>query len=227
MPDDQGRATNDQWRKGDATPSDSSTAVRRSGFVLADARGSGNAATARDERMIRGLNLLFPGAGMILAGAVAGGWIVGLAFTGAACAAVFYTFIAPDSVAPWARAALLGATIGAYAGAQVRLTRIFRDTAARGATEERRRILGDALSALREGDPGRAWTLLEPLYRSAPGDLLVAYRAAQILSAGDDAKAAREAWRAVAKLDRHRVFQAQVEQELQRLAGAVGTSENP
>jgi hypothetical protein len=165
-----------------------------------------------------GWNLLVPGGGLVLAGRLWLGLVVGLLFTLAANLAVLSALVVPDDVPGWLRIGFLTLSGTIYVLAQWLLAQRLRGGRRSALEAARRRALAAAVAALERGEAERAVAALAPLRGLADGDLVVAYRWAQVLTAARDVPAARAAWERVAALDRHRIYRAQIAAALQELA---------
>jgi hypothetical protein len=164
------------------------------------------------EGWARGINLLVPGAGMILAGSVITGLLAGLLFAACANFAVVAVLLFPDDFSGTMQALAIGLAAGAYFGAQVRLAAQIRARRAAAAASFRRRVLSQSQELLVRGEAAGAVDALQPLVAEAGHDLLVAYRLAQALTAAGDAPAARAAWQRVRELDRHGLYKRQIQE---------------
>lgn len=158
------------------------------------------------------LNTLVPGAGVISLGETLNGLLLGLSFTLLCNWWIWATWILPDEFAPGARILLGACTALIYLAVQLAAARVLRRNAAGRATEARRRALSTSKRLLAQDDPRGAWTALLPVVHHADHDVLIAYRAAQVLTAAGDATRARRAWERVRALDRHHVYRAQIAQ---------------
>lgn len=164
------------------------------------------------------LNVLLPGGGLIAAGAVATGLVIGLTFAILANLTVVSWWLAPDEFPRLVRALALGCAGGAYAGAQFRLAAHLRTLRATRFEQWRRRRLWDSAAALQAGDGAAALEALRPVAQRTPEDLHVAARWAQALVLTGPPAAARTAWQRVADLDRRGVYREMVRENLARLA---------
>jgi hypothetical protein len=163
------------------------------------------------ERWAPAVNLIVPGGGLILLGAVASGLVGGLLLAVCANFAVLAVFIIPDDFSHTAQMLIIGLTGGTYVGLQVRLAGRLRECQAQSAANHRRRILWQSQQALESGDAAGAVAQLGPLLRAAPEDLLVAYRLAQALTAAGNEAAAQHAWQRLRQLDRHGLYKQQIQ----------------
>jgi len=166
------------------------------------------------------VNLLAPGSGLILAGRIWGGLLIGLIFCVSANIALAASLIAPEELSPRWRGLWIGIAGGAYVGAQLRLASVLRRGASQAAAGLRRAALRAVSEALLADNPRVAWGAIQPLLPLAESDLPVAYRVAQILTALDDVDAARAALAHVRKLDRHHIYREQIRQLEQQLRDA-------
>ncbi|RMF75301.1 MAG: hypothetical protein D6744_13660, partial [Planctomycetota bacterium] len=132
-------------------------------------------ADSQATKAARWLNLLAPGAGLVLAGHAVAGCVVGLVFAVAANFAIVGGLIMPDDVSPTWVGLAIGVTGGAYAGAQIRLTQSLREDRMRRRDDERRRVLTEVRAALEAGDAQAALRAIAPIRGLASDDLLVAY----------------------------------------------------
>jgi hypothetical protein len=165
----------------------------------------------------RAINLLVPGAGMILVGSVITGLLAGLLFAACANFAILAVLLFPDDFSAALQALAIGLAAGAYFGAQVRLARQIRTQHAAAIASFRRRILWQSQESLARGDAAGAVAALRPLAAEAGCDLLVAYRLAQALTAAGDRPAARAAWQQVRALDEHGLYKQQIQENADAL----------
>ncbi len=163
------------------------------------------------------LNLVLPGAGFIVRGALAEGGLWGVVVAMAANAAVAVTLLFPDDYPPTARAAIVFALIVAYVGAQARLALALRQARRRAGGAERRAVLSEVQVALDAGDGAAALLALSRLEADAEGDLLIAYRTAQALLVAGRQEAALAAWIALARADRDGIYRKEAEREIAAL----------
>lgn len=162
------------------------------------------------------MNLLVPGAGLVLLGEPAIGVLLGLLYAALLNLLIASCLIFPDELSS---STTLIATIGAaavYVFAQRRLPAAESRTAMMRITAQRRAALKTAAECIQRGDGLGARAALLPIADRAEDDLLLAYRMAQAASLCGDAAAAREAWRRVRKLDRHRIYGDDIERYLGR-----------
>lgn len=164
------------------------------------------------------LNLLVPGAGLVLVGAVWNGLILGLIFTALANFVLWSLLIAPDDFSAHVRGLAAGVLGGAYLAAQIRLARIVRDREQRERTAARRQALWAAREHLAGGAYAQALAALEAVRPLADKDVLVAYRFAQAYTGLGDADAAQQAWDRLQALDRHHVYREQLRAGRETLA---------
>jgi hypothetical protein len=172
-------------------------------------------------RSAAAVNLILPGGGMILIGAVWRGLLVGMLFAACANFAVVATLLFPDEYSRLTRLFGIGLAVGGYLGAQVRFAQTVRGLRQQGLDDLRRRCLRQARELLLRGSSVRALEQIQPLAELVPDDLHVAYRLAQALTATGDVAAARAAWRRLGELDRHGVYRREVQQH-ERGLGRVG-----
>ncbi len=166
------------------------------------------------------VNLVLPGAGLVLCGAIASGLMVGLLVAAGANLALAALLLFPDDFSRTVQAVIIGLAVGSYFGAQLRLSQTQRQIRAQAAGEARRRTLRRTSELLANGEPAAALEALRPLADRAHDDLLVAYRMAQTLTVAGDVLAARVAWQRVRQLDRHGIYRDQV-RENERALDAV------
>lgn len=168
------------------------------------------------------LNLVIPGAGLVLLGSPAAGIVGGLAFAACANFALAAVLLIPDEFSGTTQALAVGLAVGTYVGVQLRLARAARTARATAATAWRRRVLWDVRAMLGRGEYAAALKALAPLVPRAPHDLLVAFRHAQLLSEVGATTEAEAAWRRVRTLDRHGIYKGQVRTYAAHIA--AGTS---
>jgi len=152
------------------------------------------------------LNLLAPGAGLIVLGRLASGLLFGALFGLCANAAVWATLLVPDEFPRWSKLAILTLAALSYLAAQVRLAQSMRREAQRRQTDIRRAALVAARECLMQRDPVAALAALRAVQHLAARDVVVAYRYAQVYTALQDADAAHAAWQQVRRLDRDGVY---------------------
>lgn len=168
------------------------------------------------------VNLLIPGGGLILLGRIVAGLIVALAFTLLCNLALAATLLIPHDVPEWARRASIGATAIVYVLSQLLVAHVVRVERRAAEAERRREILERVVRELAAGRAAEAWEALEPLRPLAESDLLVAYRAAQVLTALGDGPAALRAWKNLRRLDCHRIYRSEIESNERALQEASG-----
>ncbi len=152
------------------------------------------------------INLLVPGAGLVLLGHVAAGLILGLIFTSLANFLLAAILLFPDDVSELWRAAAGGGLVLVYVLAQLGQAQVLRAGAVGVAEQRRREALQSAKERLERGEAQWALQALSPLRETAAGDLLLAVRWAQALSAAGQIEEALAAWEVVRKLDRHHIY---------------------
>jgi len=158
------------------------------------------------------LNLLVPGAGLIVSGSRLAGSVLALLFTLCACGAIAANYLFPDDFSQRWRLLLAGAAGGVWVGTQLRLAQLLSEGRFEAHLAERRAALRQAHQLLAAEKLDEAWRVISEIAHLASSDLLVAYRMAQIATARGDAAAAREAWQRVRTLDTHRIYQPEYEQ---------------
>jgi hypothetical protein len=168
------------------------------------------------------VNLVLPGGGLILSGAIASGLLVGLAFTACASFALLAVLLFPDDFSRTLQALGIGAAAGSYVGAQIRFVQTRREARVQAALARRRRALWEVRSLLESGAHGQALESVAALAREWPDDLLVAYRLAQVLTEAGAPAAAQAAWGHVRALDRHGIYREQIRAGEQRVAQRAG-----
>lgn len=167
------------------------------------------------------LNLAVPGAGVVWLGSVLNGVLLGGSFALLCNWWVWAIWIVPGEFAAAAQMLLGLAVLLLYTAAQLSLARTLREWRARRATALRRAALTTAVRRLEERDVAGAWTALLPVLGRADRDLLIAYRAAQVLTVAGDVERARRAWRRVRALDPHGLYRRQIEQAEAELANSA------
>ena len=156
------------------------------------------------------VNLLLPGGGLILLGAVGSGLLAGLLFIACANFALLAVLLFPDDFSGTTQALGIGLAAGAYVGAQVRVMAQVRRLRAEGTAARRRRALWAARDCLARGEAARAVEALRPLVEEDAQDLLVSYQWAQALTAAGEVTRARDAWQQVRRLDRHGIYKQHI-----------------
>ncbi len=182
-----------------------------------------NATSDIPARRAAWLNLLLPGAGLILVGSIATGLLIGLAFAARADLALAAALLFPDDFPPAAQLIAAVLTAAIYLLAQLRLAQTLRDLRRRAATAQRGRVLAEVQELLARGDAARAAELIRPLADQRDDDLLVVYRLAQALTAAGDVPGARVAWLRVRELDPHGIYKQQLREYLVRFESARPT----
>ena len=168
------------------------------------------------------LNLVLPGGGLILIGAVGSGLVAGLLFAACANFALVAVLLFPDDYSGRVQALLIGLAAGCYIGVQVRFVRSLRSVREQGAAASRRAALARAQQLQAAGDAYGALAVLEALAAEAAHDLLVAYRLAQARTAIGDVTGARGAWQRVRRLDEFGIYRQQVADQERQLNSARG-----
>lgn len=165
------------------------------------------------------LNLLVPGGGLVLLGALWTGVAAAVLFTLLLNFTIAAVLLIPDNVPPVARGWAIGLTGGVYLGSQIRLASHVREQRQRRATLLRHEALLAARQHLLAGDAEAAWVALQPIADRFDRDLLVAYRVAQVQTQRAPADVAAEAWERVARLDRHRLYRGEIRAFLEMSGG--------
>ena len=156
------------------------------------------------------VNLLLPGSGLILLGAVASGLLAGLLFVACANFAIAAVLLFPDDFSGTAQALGIGLAGGAYVGSQVRVMAQVRRLRVEATAARRRRALWAAKDCLARGEAARAIEALRPLVEADAQDLLVSYQWAQALTAVGEVTRARDAWQQVKRLDQHGIYKRHI-----------------
>ncbi len=174
-----------------------------------------------DDLNVVGLvNLVIPGGGLVLRGAVVAGVMIGVVFALCANLALWATLLIPDDFSPWKSGLAIGLAGGTYVGAQIRLRYTVRRQEREAGAGQRRAALEAVRQHLERKDYAAAWEAIRPVLGCVESDLLVARRCAQILSGLNKIEAAWEAWGRVRRLDRHQIYREETrsnEQMLERL----------
>lgn len=163
------------------------------------------------------LNLVLPGGGLIVCGAIWSGLLVGLVVVVCANLALAATLIFPDDFSANMRALVIGVAGGTYVGAQLRLAGWLRRRQEADRVCARRERLARAAEATEQGDVVTAVQTLDALAREWPQDLLIAFRLAEALAGAGHYHAARAALDRVRRLDRHGVYRQAVREREQQL----------
>lgn len=177
-------------------------------------------ATPAPTRAQYAMNLLTPGAGLLLIGAWGHGLLFGAVFWVFSLLSVLWIAVIPYEPPPWAVYIVVVLTIAVYVAAQFKLAQTVREQAAAAHAAMRRAALITARRAMASGDPQTALRALEPLQCHLATDLLVAVRAAEALAAAGDHAQARTVWELVLRTDRHGLYRATAHRALVALAGA-------
>jgi hypothetical protein len=173
------------------------------------------------------LNLLIPGAGVILLGDIWSGLLGGLVFVLSANYALWATLLIPDEFPAWASTLGIGIAAGSYLAAQFRLAQTVRGREREQRAVFRRTALEAVRICLAHSDFAGALAALEPVCDLAGRDLLVAYRLAQSHTGLHDVEAARLAWRRVQALDRHHIYRAELRAAEEVLAQSHASVDRP
>lgn len=171
----------------------------------------------RRAALARLVNILVPGGGLILLGAVWRGLLIGVVFTLLADFALLATLLIPDDVPGWARVAAVVGAVAVYALAQLRVEQYVHRRRRDADHKLRRAALLEARARLEEQAFEAALAALAPIMELSDHDLLVAYRIAQALTGAERHDAALDAWRRVQVLDVHHIYRTQREDQLRRL----------
>lgn len=163
--------------------------------------------------LVRLANVLVPGGGLVLLGHTIWGWVLGVSFAVCANLALAGRLLFPDEVPLAIQNGSILAAAGAYIVAQGVCTRALAWTDASTREVTRRATLARIIAAIQAADAEAAWQALQPLMHEVDRDLLIAYRVAQVLELRADA-AARAAWERVRRLDRHRIYRAELSERL-------------
>lgn len=164
------------------------------------------------------LNLLVPGAGLILIGRLLSGWSLALGFAITANLAVLFIFVIPVDINPAVRSASIGSAALLYVAAQGLFASAVRFDLQAAMRDQQSRVLRSVHRLIAAGDWSAAWQELQPLLPTADGDLLIALRAAQILTVVGDRAAAAAACEDLRRLDKHHICRADLAQLAQQLA---------
>ncbi len=168
----------------------------------------------------RVLNGVAPGAGLALAGAPWTGAALAALFTASACGASAGWLLAPENIPLASRWLLLAGAVLAYVLAQLRLAHILRREAHNERIARRARVLRRVTELLEARRVRDARTELAALLPERDDDLLVALIAARVESACGESGAAN-AWEALRRLDRHRIYAQETARALAREGGAA------
>lgn len=167
--------------------------------------------TDRHAIVARAANLAVPGGGVILIGSIPFGLAMVIAFAVSANGAICGLLLFPDEWPAIFTGTMLGMAIATYVLAQLWMSRELRMRRFVLDQELRRAVLERAVQFARAGDTQSALTEIGSLGPLVQSDLLVAYRFAQIVSMTSDTDAARDAWRIVRALDRHKIYRHAVD----------------
>lgn len=173
------------------------------------------------------LNLLAPGTGLLLIGRLLSGWTLALGFAITANLAVIFVFIIPYDIPPAVRSASVGSAALLYVAAQGLFASAVRFDVQADRRNEQKAALVAVQQFLDSGDLTAARTALQPLLPLAEEDLLVALRAAQILTAVGDRAAAQAACERLRRLDKHHICRADLAQLAQQLASRTAKHIHP
>ena len=156
------------------------------------------------------VNLIIPGAGVLLAGNLLLGTLLALLFAAAGNFVIWAIWLVPDSVAPWMTGVALAATAGSFVAAQLQLAQTLRRRHAALTVAERRRVLGLVCRHIDDGAYREALDALRPL-AAARDDLLIAFRFAQVLTLARHVPEARAAWRHLRAIDLHHIYRDEID----------------
>lgn len=152
------------------------------------------------------LNLLLPGAGLIVIGFEGAGLLLGLTFGLVGGLAIASNWIIPAEFHRAARVLALAAAAFVYLGTQLRMAQALRIRQRDIGNERRRSVLAECRAAAATGDHERALRLLSELTAEDPAAVLPWVRRAQVLAAAGRVDEARQAWAEARRLDRHGVY---------------------
>lgn len=151
-------------------------------------------------------NILLPGGGLILCGALVEGLALGMSFSLLAAMSIVTTWVAPESYHPVARGLLWLCTGAVFLACQLRLPAAAGRLAGEQAAGDRRDSLIRAAQAMQAQRWNEACDELIRAQRRFPNDLLVAVRLAEALEAAGASSEAVQAWRRVRELDHHHIY---------------------
>lgn len=155
-------------------------------------------------------NILIPGGGLVLAGAVLEGLALGISFAVISGLAIVTSWIAPESYDSFTRVGLRICAASLFVTCQVRLVPALRCERQQAAHQRRRAMLRSAVRAADVENWPEACAALARAQQENPSDLLVAVRLAEALQAVGDPVAAAHAWRRVRALDRHHLYRDRI-----------------
>lgn len=162
------------------------------------------------------VNLILPGAGLILSGGTIAGLLIGALFAITAALAVASTLLIPDDFSATAQKLLIISAALIYIAAQILIAQRLRSECASRRAQVRRDALARAAQHLEQGDGQRARLSLQPLEGELSGDLLVALRWAQAVEMCGDRDAADEAWDRLRRMDRHHLYRRELAERVSR-----------
>lgn len=152
------------------------------------------------------LNLVAPGAGLVAAGHVLGGWLIGVLFAGLSSLTLAGALLIPDAVSLTTRWWAFAGASTCYLGAPLWLARLQRGQSQNIEGARRIGALREAEQFLREGDAAAASALLVALTAQHPRDLLIAWRSVQAADMLGERQSLEEAQRRLRALDRDGVY---------------------
>ena len=172
-------------------------------------------------------NIVVPGAGIALAGRMAAGATLAIAW-GAAVAGLALAIIWPDAVGLAATLALAVAVVGLHAAGQILLFLTLCAAARRMADEGRNDRFKAALTAYLRGEYDESASVCEGLLRDDPDDVEAAYQLGAIARRRGDAAAARKWFLRARYLDDEGKWDFQIGRELEALGAkpAAASSES-
>lgn len=155
------------------------------------------------------VNLVLPGGGLILAGAIASGVVLGLTFAVAGNLALVAVLLFPDDFSALGRGLCMAVAGVVYVVAQVRLRGAVREERQRVLQRDRAAALRRVVACVEQDDWVGAVAAIRSIEHLAGTDLAIAYRLAFVLSQAGQVPEALAAWRQVRALDRHGVYRAE------------------
>ena len=163
------------------------------------------------------VNVLIPGAGLIILRREWLGLTVALLFGVLAASGIWGCLITPASVGTWSVGLLLAGAALIWLGGQFLLRRqlaVFSDPSLAGEVERLRQQAADSASA---GDYSQALSMLRLALSLNDEDLDTLVQEADLLTALGRFREARRAWRQVERLDRRQRYRRRIVEALQRL----------
>jgi hypothetical protein len=178
--------------------------------------------TRAHRALLWALNLLVPGAGLVLSGRLAIGIVAGLAWAVAAGMAIITALVHPRGGSPGLTVLVAAAPLIVYGAAQFALAGCLRARTRSAQAPDRDARFRDALVAYVQGRLDESEAACRALLRSDPDDVEAMLQLASIARRRNDARLARRRLARARYLDDAGRWDFEIERELAALAGQAG-----